>query len=165
MCQDNTNHVVRWEAAERDVLKGSWLGPAIDSLQKGVEDVYNLIQAEVPAETRGEFTLDEYKQAWAFADRYFIGIEKDGYKTQALVPFVNYVAYKTGTNISFKFDTEKKGFQMVATRAIARGEEITLAAGGSESNDWCLMKQGMVLEQAITRVPLETAIMNNDPMS
>jgi len=97
LCQDNTNHVVRWEAAERDVLKGSWLGPAIDSLQKGVEDVYNLIQAEVPAETRGEFTLDEYKQAWAFADRYFIGIEKEGYQTRALVPFLSYVAYSAET--------------------------------------------------------------------
>lgn len=100
MCQDNTNQVVRWEAADRDVLKASWLGPAIESMQKEVEDVYNLIQTEVPAETRGEFTLDEYKQAWAFADRHFIGIQKDGYETRALVPFLNYLAFDSETAIS-----------------------------------------------------------------
>lgn len=70
-------------------------------MQKAVEDVYNVIQAEVPAETRGEFTLDEYKQAWAFADRHIIGIEKDGYQTRALVPFLNYVGYGSDTNIRF----------------------------------------------------------------
>jgi len=74
LCQDNTNQVVRWGPGVRDVLKASWAGPAIASMQKEVEEVYNIIQAEVPAETRGEFTLDEYKQAWAFADRHFVSI-------------------------------------------------------------------------------------------
>ena len=71
LCQDNTNHVVRWGEADREILKGSWLAPHIAGLQKEVEEDYNLIQKECPAETRGEFTLDEYKQAWAFADQQF----------------------------------------------------------------------------------------------
>ena len=71
LIQDNTNHVLRWEQADVEVLKASWLNSHISQLQKEVEDDYNLIQKEIPAETRGEFTLDEYKQAWAFADSNF----------------------------------------------------------------------------------------------
>jgi len=55
--QDNSNHVVLWEQEHLDVLKASWLNPHIQSLQKAVEGDYDLIQKEMPAETRGEFTL------------------------------------------------------------------------------------------------------------
>ena len=157
MCQDNTNQVVRWGPEERDVLKASWAGPAIASMQKEVEDVYNIIQAEVPAETRGEFTLDEYKQAWAFADRHFVGIKKDDYTTNALVPFLNYLAYQSESKVGMTFDAEKKGLQIVANKKIARGEEISLAAG-ADSNDWFLCKQGEVRVNKPTRIRMEESI-------
>ena len=99
LIQDNTNHVIRWDEAAREVLKASWLATHIEGLQKQVEDDYNLIQKEVPAETRGEFTLDEYKQAWAFADSQFLNIQKGSFVTQAMVPLLNYFSYNdpTGT--------------------------------------------------------------------
>jgi hypothetical protein len=43
LIQDNSNHVVRWIEADREVVKASWLAPHIDQLQKQVEDDYNLI--------------------------------------------------------------------------------------------------------------------------
>ena len=58
LMQDNTNHVVRWEEADCEVLKASWLHPHIEKRQQQVKADYDLIQSEVPVETRGEFTLD-----------------------------------------------------------------------------------------------------------
>lgn len=133
-------------------------------MQKEVEEVYNIIQAEVPAETRGEFTLDEYKQAWAFADRHFLSIQKDDYTTNALVPFLNYLAFQSETKVGMQFDAEKKGLQIIANKKIARGEEISLAAG-SDSNDWFLCKQGEVRVNKPTRIRLEEALRDADPMS
>jgi len=52
---------------------------------------------------------------------------------------------------------------MIASRGIARGEEITLAAA-SNSNDWYLMKQGEARPATITRIPMELSVMDTDPM-
>ena len=153
LIQDNTNHVVRWGEADREILKGSWLAPHIANLQKEVEDDYNLIQKECPAETRGEYTLDEYKQAWAFADQQFLAIEKGGHVTHALVPFLNYLNYHDDTSTFTRFDAEKNGLQLIAGRRIARGEEISLRAV-SDGQDYFLMKKGGVMGRRATRVPL-----------
>lgn len=52
---------------------------------------------------------------------------------------------------------------MIASRKIARGEEITLAAG-SANNDWYLCKLGEVRPGKATRVRMELALMDTDPM-
>lgn len=55
--QDNTNHVALWEPATHDVLKASWLYQHIEKLRKAIEMDYELLQKEIPADSRGEYTL------------------------------------------------------------------------------------------------------------
>jgi len=150
--QDNSNHVVLWEQEHREVLKGSWLAPHIEKLQKAVEADYDLVQKEMPAETRGEFTLQEYKEAWVFADQHLQGIQKESYGTHAMVPFLNYLNYNDDTCTQTRFDTERNGLLVSASRRIQRGEEVCLRAV-SASNDYFLMKKGVCQAGKPTRVP------------
>jgi len=80
------------------------------------------------------------------------------------VPFLNYLAFQSETKVGMQFDAEKKGLQIIANKKIARGEEISLAAG-SDSNDWFLCKQGEVRVNKPTRIRLEEALRDADPMS
>jgi len=160
---DNSSHVLLWEQEHRDVLSASWLSPHIENLQKLVEADYNLIQKEVPAETRGEFTLQEYKEAWVLADKHFLALQKGGLATHALVPFCNYFNFNDDTSTHSRFDAAKNGLQLIAGRRIQRGEEVSLRAT-SLNNDYFLMKKGACQRGKQTRVPFTIKLSERDPM-
>jgi uncharacterized membrane protein len=68
----------------------------------------------MPAETRGEFTLQDYKEAWVLADQHITPIMKGKNATIAMVPFINYFNYNDDTSTSMDWDTEKNGLRVSA---------------------------------------------------
>jgi len=163
LSQDNSNHVVLWEQEHRDVLKASWLSPHIENLQKVVAADFDVLQKEMPAQTRGDFTLQDYKEAWVFADQHLHAIQKEGYATHALVPFLNYLNYNDDTGTVTQFDSERNGLRVIAARAIRRGEEVCLRGTGT-GNDYFLMKKGAVQPGKPTRLPFRIELSQQDPM-
>ena len=86
-----------------------------------IEKDYFLVRNEIPAGSNDEFTLDEYKFAWALADKHANGITRDGVTTIAMVPFMNYFNYEEDSCCEMQYDTEKKGVCVVSKRRIMRG--------------------------------------------
>lgn len=145
-------------------MEGSWLQEHIVKMQKEVEDDFNLIQKEIPKDTRGKFSHEEYKYAWVLADKHFHGIKNNEYRTLAIVPFLNFFDYNDDTTCATHYDEERKGLVVTAARKILRGEEVCLPAG-SGSNDWLLMKKGTVSElKKPTVVPFTIELNKDDPM-
>ena len=141
LVQDNTNQVVRWSEADLEVLKGTSAHYQVAGIRKEVAAVYDFIQKEVPAESRGEFTLDEYLQAVAFADRHLVSVQSDSAIKSAMAPLLNYFNADFNSNTTNMYT--ETGLQVIASRDIARGAEVTLAAP-AHSGNWLLMKRGEV---------------------
>lgn len=86
-------HPSLWEPEAIKVLKGSFVQALIEEQQKEIEHDYDVVRNEIDAGSRDEFTLDEYKFAWALTDKYGTGILRDGHMTVGMVPFVNFFNY------------------------------------------------------------------------
>ena len=70
-----------------------------------------------------------------------------------MVPFLNFFNYHDDTSSYTRFNAEKNGLQVIASRKIQRGEEISLRGFG-DGQDYYLMKKGGVMGRRPTKVPM-----------
>jgi hypothetical protein len=75
-------------------------------------------------------------------------------------PFLNYLNSNFNSNTTLKYT--EKGLQVIASKNIARGDEITLTAPAHDGA-WFLMKQGEVRGDVPTRFTVNVNLLKEDP--
>lgn len=76
----------------------------------------------------GQFTLQEYKEAYTMMDLNIHNMTKEKVETCGFVPFMNYFSFNDDSQTFVSYDDTMKGFVVIARKFIPRGESINLPA-------------------------------------
>jgi histone-lysine N-methyltransferase SETD3 len=136
-----------WSEEELSYLRGSYILVQIDERKLAIENDYETICGIYPA-FRNISTLEEF--AWArmcVCSRNF-GIQVDGLKTAALVPYADMLNHLRPRETRWQYDDIRRGFTVCSMMHISTGSQV-FDSYGQKCNHRFLLNYGFSVEENI----------------
>ena len=162
------NMPVFWSDKELAYLEGSYLLAQISDRNDAITDDYRSI-CEVSPELAKLATLNEFKWARMCVCSRNFGLQVDGRRTSALVPYADMLNHYRPRETKWTYDEERGAFTITALQSIPSGSQV-YDSYGQKCNHRFLLNYGFAIEDnrevdgfCPNEVPLELAVRADDP--
>jgi hypothetical protein len=155
-----------WSPHELDELQGSYLLQQIYDRNQAITEDYESI-CQVAPQLAALCTLDEFKWARMCVCSRNFGLQIDGHRTSALVPFGDMLNHYRPRQTKWTFDEDQQAFTITTLQSIPTGSQV-YDSYGQKCNHRFLLNYGFAVEDnreldgfCPNEVPLELSV---DPL-
>jgi histone-lysine N-methyltransferase SETD3 len=141
--QSFDNMPIFWTDEELELLTGSYMLKQVHDRRKNIQADYEDICRAAPEFTR--FTLEEFTWARMMVASRNFGVEIDGIKTDALVPYADMLNHLRPRQTRWTYDQSQDGFTISSLHELRAGDQV-FDSYGKKCNSRFLLNYGFAVD-------------------
>lgn len=163
------NMPIFWSTNELKYLEGSYLLTQIIDRNEAIEEDYKSI-CEISPQLKEIASLEQFKWARMCVCSRNFGLQIDGNRTSALVPYADMLNHHRPRETKWTFCDDRQAFTITSLQSIYGGSQV-YDSYGQKCNHRFLLNYGFAVEDnrevdgfCPNEVPIEASLSPNDPL-